>query len=287
MIPLAQFLASEDDLPAAAPAPRRAFAPAAAPVARALPAAAAPRPLAGALPRVAAPALSPAEADLAPRRAAPLPLAQAAVAAAPAPAEARVPLSALDAERRRWGEERRRLEAERDEALARARETAEAEAGALRQDLERVSQERLAALRHELASDHSGALEAERRRWVAEEGDRLADLVVLQMAVFEDTLKATLTALLRPLVLDARKRMAVDELAGAVNTIAFDGQTARISATGPSDLLGALEERLGDKARHVHFAADDARPDVRIDADQTVIETRLATWLKAVEEALS
>ncbi len=88
-------------------------------------------------------------------------------------------------------------------------------------------------------------------------------------------------------MLDARKRMAVDELAGAVNTIAFDGQTARISATGPSDLLGALEERLGDKARHVVFAADDARPDVRIDADQTVIETRLASWLRAVEEALS
>lgn len=293
MIPLAQFLPATDDHDTAAASPMRVFAQAAAP--RAAQASSGTRAFGAALPRVAAPALAPRGADMvaaprvaaAPTRIAAVLPAQAPVARLAAPTPATVPLSALEAERRRWEAERLQLEAERDEALAQLRREADAEAGALRQDLERASEERIAELSRTLEADHRGAVAAARRGWVEEEGDRLADLVILQMAVFEDTLKTTLTALLRPLVLDARKRMAVDQLAGAVSTLAFDGHTARINATGPSDLLGALEEKLGDQARHVVFSADDERPDVRIDANQTVIETRLAAWLKAVEEALS
>ncbi|WP_416355093.1 hypothetical protein ACLNGM_11990 [Aureimonas phyllosphaerae] len=289
MIPLAQFLSDENEdefVPLRAQAPRR-------------PPVAAPRAFEAGLPRVSSQAAPAARAAAKP--AAPMPAmrptampAKALQAAGVAPvqprpaAEPRVPLREVEAERRAWARERETLLRAHEIALAQAHQDGAAEAGeAVRQDLERASAERIEALRQTLAADHEGVLAEARRQWVETEGDRLADLVILQMAVFEDALKTTLSSLLRPLVLDARKRMTVDELAGAVKTIAFDGTTVKIAASGPSDLLHSLEDKLGDHARHVSFDPDETYADVRIDANQTVIETRLAAWLKAVEEALS
>jgi len=282
MIPLAQFLAdnSGDEFVPLRAGPRRPSAPAA-------------RTLETALPRVqtvSAPAAGGASAAPArtPAAVQPVPVRPAALAPSRAPAEPRPSSREIEAERISFAMERNALREEMRQAVARAREEALAEGGdAVRQDVEAASEVRIADLRQRLESEHALALAEARRAWVENEGDRLADLVVLQMAVFEDALRQTLNAILRPLVLDARKRMTVDELAGAVKTIAFDGNTVRIAASGPSDLLDALETKLGDHARHVSFDADEARPDVRIDADQTVIETRLASWLRAVEEALS
>lgn len=289
MIPLAQFLSDEAEdefVPLRTPAPRRMVP-------------AAPRAFEAGLPRVTSPAVQPSRPAAKPAQA-PAALRPTAIpdkalqvaGVAPAQtrpvAEPRVPLRELEAERRAWAREREALVRAHEIALAQAHQDGAAEAEAsVRQDLERVSDERIETLRQTLAADNDGALVEARRQWVETEGDRLADLVILQMAVFEDALKTTLSALLRPLVLDARKRMTMDELAGAVKTIAFDGTTVKIAASGPSDLLHSLEGKLGDHARHVSFDADETHTDVRIDANQTVIETRLAAWLKAVEEALS
>lgn len=281
MIPLAQFLADDggDDFVPLRAVPRRTSA-------------VATRSLETALPRVQTAAVQPSPAavtrtPLAPT--APVASRPAASAFAAKPAgETRVASREMEAERIAFAMERNALREEMRQAVARAREDALAEGGdAVRQDLEAATEARIAEMRRQLEEEHAAALGAARRVWVENEGDRLADLVVLQMAVFEDALRQTLNAVLRPLVLDARKRMTVDELAGAVKTIAFDGNAVRIAASGPSDLLEALETKLGDHARHVSFDTDEARPDVRIDADQTVIETRLASWLRAVEEALS
>lgn len=273
MIPLAQLLADQSD---------DEFVPFRAPVRRPAPVAAQPkavtRPLEHALPRIASPQGARQAAAAAPARP-PAPLRPVT--------EPRVPLRELEAERQAWAAEREALMEERDAALHEARAHAEAETETLRQDLERVSAQRIEDLRRQLAAEQAETLSETRRQWVENEGDRLADLVILQMAVFEDALKTTLNGLLRPLVLDARKRQTVDELAGAVKTIAFDGASVKIAASGPSDLLQALETKLGDHAKHVSFDANETETDVRIDANQTVIETRLAAWLKAVEEALS
>ncbi|ALN74148.1 hypothetical protein [Aureimonas sp. AU20] len=276
MIPLAQLLADQSDdefVPFRAPVRRPA---------QAAPAKPATRPLENALPRIGG--STPGRALAAPAMGAPVARQQAPLRPVTEP---RVPLRELEAERQAWAAEREALIEQREAALEEARRLAAEETETLRQDLERVSAERIEELRRRLAAEQATTLSDTRRHWVDNEGDRLADLVILQMAVFEDALKSTLNGLLRPLVLDARKRQTVDELAGAVKTIAFDGASVKIAASGPSDLLQALETKLGDHARHVSFDANESDTDVRIDANQTVIETRLAAWLKAVEEALS
>jgi hypothetical protein len=278
MIPLSQFLADgagDDFTPLMALAARKAQVAATASASTKL------RPL-KILPK------APEAAVPAPAKPAPTPLAMPLAATPRLVTEPRVPLRELEAERAAREAER----AEHQAALAAAVETARAEgveAGlALAQgaaELELTG--RLEALREQLAEEHAGAVAASRERWTAEQGDRLADLLILQMAILEETVKLSFGNVLRPLALDMRRRQTVDEIVGAVRTIALDGSAYRIAASGPADLLGALEAKLGEDAGIVSFTPDEAKTDIRVEADATVIESRLSSWRSALEEALS
>lgn len=202
--------------------------------------------------------------------------------------EPRIALRIVEAERAAW-------EAER---LSHAEELAEATAQAREEGIEigrRLGEEgaeaslagRIEALRAELAETHASELSTSRQSWTQEQGDRLADLIILQMAILEETIKVSLSSVLRPLALDARRRQTLEELVGAVKTIALDGAAYKIAASGPQDLLSDLKSKLGDHARLISFEADETQPDLRIDADNTVIESRLSSWRLALEEALS
>ncbi|GGD27496.1 hypothetical protein [Aureimonas glaciei] len=204
------------------------------------------------------------------------------------PTEPRIPLRELEAERARWQAERKAQELAHSQAVAAARE-AGAEAG---REMERKamaaqSEERIEAIRQEIANDHGQALIKTRAEWTQEQADRLADLLILQVAILEETIKLSLNSVLRPLALDVRRRQTLDDLVGAVRTIALDGMAYKIAASGPADLLSMLEDKLGDHAKLLSFEEDDSQADIRIAADNTVIETRLSSWRLALEEALS
>ena len=210
-------------------------------------------------------------------------------AAAPQkPAEARISLREVEAERARWEAERQSQARALSAAVAAARE-AGAQDGReqARQEMQAESQERIEAIRQEIANDHGVALARSRVEWTQEQADRLADLLILQIAILEETIKLSLNSVLRPLALDARRRQTLEDLVGAVKTIALDGMAYKIAACGPADLLSMLEEKLGDHAKLLSFEEDNAQSDIRIAADNTVIETRLSSWRLALEEALS
>lgn len=202
---------------------------------------------------------------------------------APAPA-AMVPLAELEAVRAALETERREGAVRLAEARTQAAADREAE---LRAELGAAAESRLATLRAEHAEGLTAALAQERARWTGEQADRLADLMILQMAVFEDAMRATVKGVLKPLAMDARQRRALEELADAVRVIAPEGAEYRINATGPSDLLDKFREKLGDRADRLAVRPDEARVDIRVEADATTIETRLSAWGKALEKALS
>jgi hypothetical protein len=216
---------------------------------------------------------------------APEPAAAPPVQAAPRPVtEPRVPLRELEAERAARAADRDAHEATLASAVERARAEAFEEGRAAgRQE----GEAELAFRLDDQRALHAEALEAERGRWTAEQGDRLADLMILQVAILEEAVKASIANVLRPLALDVRQRQTLDEIAGTVKTIALDGSAYRIAASGPADLLAALEIKLGDDARLLSFTPDETKIDIRIDADATVIESRLSSWRSALDEALS
>ena len=209
---------------------------------------------------------------------------------APRPAETRtftenrVPLRELEAERAAWAAEREELMAAVEAARLEGIEIGKGEA---RSELEFETESRIDSIRSEIANDYGVTLTKTRGEWTQDQADRLADLLILQITILEETIKMSLNSVLRPLALDARRRQTLDDLVGAVKTIALDGMAYKIAASGPTDLLTALEDKLGDHAKLLSFANDDTQSDIRIDADNTVIETRLSSWRLALEEALS
>jgi hypothetical protein len=80
-----------------------------------------------------------------------------------------------------------------------------------------------------------------------------------------------------PFLSQSLRREAVRELAAIVAPLTAEGRYATFSIAGPADLVGALGERLGPGA-DMRLIPVDGAPDVRVQVDDTVIETRLQAW---------
>lgn len=195
----------------------------------------------------------------------------------------------LELERQRfdWEAERAQLVAELERRVAEAR-TAGHEAGLTsgRAEAELEATRRAANDSVAFETRLAATVADERARWVVEESDRLADLMILQMAVFEDTMRLTVKNVLRPLAIDARQRQALDEMAEAVKVLVASSGVV-VTARGPADLLAALRERLAEQGRDLAVIADPKAVDLSVEADGTQIETRLSSWAGALDEALA
>jgi hypothetical protein len=127
-------------------------------------------------------------------------------------------------------------------------------------------------------------LAADRQAWAAETGDKLAGQLTAGLRTIEESIANSLANVLEPFLVAELRRQAIDELALIMRGLMSqeDGMTLEVS--GPDDLLAALRERLAGDGLKVRFAAAEGS-DVRVHADQTIIETRLGIWLAKVKEA--
>ena len=130
------------------------------------------------------------------------------------------------------------------------------------------------------------AVETARRDALAEEGGRLGELLADKLDRIEAAMRTSFASVLKPIAIDIRSRQTVAELAAAVATLSLDGRALSLEAVGPAPLLDAFAEALGPRRGFVAFEADESLSDIRISCDQTTLETRLADWKRALEEAL-
>ncbi|KQQ25980.1 hypothetical protein ASF58_13740 [Methylobacterium sp. Leaf125] len=212
-------------------------------------------------------AVVPVRGAPAPRAAAPA----AAAAAAPRPSEG---LAALLRRPVEPPEDREALlRAAEARGLERGRELGRAEAAA-------ESASVIACLQ----ADHEARLVEMRQAWCVDEGDRLA-------AGFSDALQALgagltdrVGHLLVPVLTEALRRQAVDELAQSLARILGDAR-APVRVSGPADILDAVAGKLGPFEATIAFQPSDA-VDVSVQADQTVIETQLGAWGRLMTAAV-
>ena len=118
-------------------------------------------------------------------------------------------------------------------------------------------------------------------------GRALAALADRSARPDRDRLRTSLSSVLKPVAFDARRRQTVLELADAVAHADRDGKALSLHATGPADLLERLAQALGQAQASSVVEPDDDVVDVRIDCDQTIVESRLRSWRTALEEALA
>ncbi|AWN37616.1 hypothetical protein [Methylobacterium radiodurans] len=127
-------------------------------------------------------------------------------------------------------------------------------------------------------------LAAERARWSESEAEQLAAGFAAALRALDADLTRRIGRLLVPVLTDALRRRAVDDLAQALAKLTADPNHAAIRVSGPEDLLAALSHRLGPQAAGIAFAPG-AAPEVSVVADQTVIETQLAAWTRLLAAA--
>lgn len=149
-------------------------------------------------------------------------------------------------------------------------------AAAVRQEAERTE---------ERARQAAAAAEA-RARWTAEEADRLAGLVTAALDAVHERLSGDLAVALAPVLMEAVRRRAVDELAATVRSLFEDQGGCLFTIAGPADLLEALKSRLDGQATSIEYRIA-ATPDITVKMNETVIETQIGAWAARLDSTLS
>jgi hypothetical protein len=125
-------------------------------------------------------------------------------------------------------------------------------------------------------------LAAERERWASQEGARLADLVVAGLRKLESRIADQVAQILKPVFEAQVQRRAVAELATALEGLLSNGDLGRLTVSGSEELLHMLSAQLNVKIANVTFNPSQAS-DLQIAVDETVLETRIAAWARAIQ----
>jgi hypothetical protein len=132
------------------------------------------------------------------------------------------------------------------------------------------------------AAQFERKLTSERQKWSADQGARLGELVAMAMQDVEQHIADQVGQVLKPVVSERIRGKAVEDLVLALNGMLAKGDYAKITITGPGDLLSPIEARLNDHAGVSFVIADGV--DVSVSADETIVETRISAWVEAIEE---
>lgn len=183
--------------------------------------------------------------------------------------------AALFAALGRGGAEEAPLEARLAEAEERGRAAAEREAADREADL------------LERAREEADARLAEARaEWTASEGARLAAALDAAVRELADGVAGTTARVLAPFLDKVVLERAIADLADTVIETAACCDPPVLRLSGPPDLLEAVAAALGPGAPALELAPSEEEVELRLVADFTVFETRIAAWRARLRAAL-
>ena len=129
------------------------------------------------------------------------------------------------------------------------------------------------------------ALEVEiakaRAKWASEEGERLASAHRAALDSFEMRCAQAVANILRPFTTNLVIARVTDSLVENLEILFASRAQAQFEISGPADLLDALREKFASRDSAVVYKPDDGI-DVRVVADDTIIESQLGAWMKAL-----
>ncbi len=158
------------------------------------------------------------------------------------------------------------LAAAREEGWVEGAEAARTEAAAHLEQVRRDFQEELAN---------------ERQKWLQEEGATLKEQLAAAQEQMKDGLAECVARILKPFITESLRRQMIDELVEHVGSMSASHDVRGIKISGPGDLIAILQEKLCDLPIAIDYEQNDSL-DVRVIADETLIETRLQTWIDLI-----
>lgn len=124
-------------------------------------------------------------------------------------------------------------------------------------------------------------LKSERQRWADEEGARLGGLIAATIGDIEQRIADTVSEVLKPVLREQVRARAVEELSRSLNDLLSKGDCAKVTISGPEDLLAAMEGRLSGSHPGLSFVAAEGA-DVTVSADETVLASRIGAWADVI-----
>jgi hypothetical protein len=124
-------------------------------------------------------------------------------------------------------------------------------------------------------------LTAQLSLWAGEQGAGLAERIDTAFEALSTDVGDAVAAILAPFLEEALRMRIVEELLRTLAKVLKGGKPASLKITGPEDLLDSIRRTLGDAAAAIEFETT-TDVDVRVVADNTVIETQLEAWLQRI-----
>jgi hypothetical protein len=134
----------------------------------------------------------------------------------------------------------------------------------------------------EVRRQHDQAIESARAQWAQETADKLATQISAAFQTMETQIAESIVRVLRPVILAAVRDDAIRSLATCLAKLRSGGGGRLISIAGPQALLQELQKRLPESDSSLEFLPGQMA-DIRVTADQTVIDTQIQSWVSALE----
>ncbi|MGE0212589.1 MAG: hypothetical protein AB7S41_12910 [Parvibaculaceae bacterium] len=125
-------------------------------------------------------------------------------------------------------------------------------------------------------------LAAEREKWTAHQSDAITARIGDSFTTLQTTLSGAVSQVLKPFLVEVVRERVVEDLARLLEELIAKGRASHLRIAGPEDLLAALRARLAGHAGVEYVPAPGG--ELEVEADRTVIETRLAEWRDRIEE---
>jgi hypothetical protein len=122
------------------------------------------------------------------------------------------------------------------------------------------------------------SLAATRQAWCEEQGPQIAERITTAVRELEERVSQSVACVLRPFLAQAVREHAVGELRAVLQDLLNSTPEIALQVTGPEDLLAVVRASLPGLAAVTYVAGESV--DVEVKAGASIIETRIATWLR-------
>lgn len=162
-----------------------------------------------------------------------------------------------------------------------AERIAEAHARGVDEGRQAAEAEALADLEEQRASQEQ-ALAAARQSWCEGEGPLLAKMIETAIGEMKERIAESVERILRPFIAQSVRDQAIAQLSSVIAELVASTPGVALEISGSEDLLDCVRASLPASVANVSYVTT-GTAEVHIKAGASIIETRIADWLKSVE----